>query len=87
MTKKSKKTVNPELIISTIGCETSADVYDKYIDAKVRAGRAITKDELEFTRENNVEVHVIYIPYKVSCTCECKKLPWYKRFWNWITRK
>ena len=23
----------------------------------------------------------------VECKCECKKLPWYKRFWNWIRRK
>ena len=85
MTKKSKKTVKPELIINTVGCETSADVYDRYIDAKVRAGRAITEDELEFTRDNaDVFVDVYNI---IECTCECKKLPWYKRFWNWITRK
>lgn len=86
MAKKSKKTVNPELIINTIGCETSADVYDKYIDAKVRAGRAITKDELEFTRDNSKSIFVDVYPV-IECKCECKKLPWYKRFWNWITRK
>lgn len=85
MVKKNKKTVNPELIINTIGCETSADVYDKYIDAKVRAGRAITEDELEFTRDNaNIFVDVYNF---IECRCERKKLPWYKRFWNWITRK
>lgn len=85
MTKKSKKTVNPELIINTIGCETSADVYDRYIDAKVRAGRAITMDELEFTRDN-ADIFVDVYNF-IGCKCECKKLPWYKRFWNWITRK
>lgn len=86
MTKKSKKTVNPELIINTIGCETSADVYDRYIDAKVRAGRAITKDELEFTRDN-ANIYFVDVYHLIECKCECKKLPWYKRFWNWITRK
>ena len=84
MTKKSKKTVNPELIINTIGCETSADVYDRYIDAKVRAGRAITKDELEFTRDN---ANIYFVDVYHLIACKCKKLPWYKRFWNWITRK
>lgn len=84
MTKKSKKTVNPELIINTIGCETSADVYDQYINAKVRAGRAITKDELEFTRDN---ANIYFVDTYHVIECKCKKLPWYKRFWNWITRK
>jgi hypothetical protein len=87
MKKSIKKTVKKapklDMIINCVGCETESDVYDAYIDAKARAGKQITTEDLKFVRDNaNIFVDV-YNFYEIKC----KKTPWYKRFWNWLLRK
>ena len=81
--KNTKKAPKMDLILNCTNCETGYDVNNEYINAKVRAGRPITTAELETIENRNPQFEVIAF-------CECmpmKKLPWYKRFWNWLCRK
>lgn len=90
MTKNIKKNIKkvakkPELLLNCVDCKTPTDVFNAYVDAKVAAGKPITKDELKMVEARNPQTEVVVF-------CECvpapvKKLPWYKRFWNWICRK
>lgn len=81
--KTAKKAPKLDLIINATNCVNENDVYDAYIDAKVRAGKVITPEELKFVKDNADIFVDIYNFYGI----ECKKTPWYKRFWNWLLRK
>ena len=89
ITKKTKKTVKPDIIMNLVGYETVNDLYDNYIQAKAVANIAITPEELDVVRNNAFMNGSSDIVVFVECGCNkpAKKLPWYKRFWNWITRK
>lgn len=84
MKKNIKKNTNKkfDLIINCVNCETSLDVVNAYIDAKVKAHKPITEDELEIVENRNPEYVFFPVFFK-----EVKTTPWYKRFWNWLTRK
>ena len=79
----AKKAPKLDMIINCVGCETEANVYDAYIDAKARAGKQITEEDLKFVRDNATVYVDIFNVWEVKC----KKQPWYKRFWNWLLRK
>lgn len=83
--KNTKKTAKLDILLNCTECKTSIDVLNAYIDAKVKAGKPITQDELEIVENRNPQVEVVAF-------CECytkpaKKLPWYKRLWRWIIGK
>ena len=80
-----KKATEPELIINTANCVTPADVQEAYIDAKIHAGRKITSEELQFAKDHAAPIVDVYNICEIHL-CE-KKLPWYKRLWNWLRRK
>ena len=80
-----KKAVKPELIINCIDCVTPEDIQDAYIEAKVNAGRNISAEELQFVKDYAAPIIDVYNICEIQL-CE-KKLPWYKRFWNWLRRK
>lgn len=86
MTKKNTKKTNKklqkfDLLINCTACETSTDVYNAYIDAKIAAGKAITKDEAEMIENRNPQFVCYCSPVVFTV-----KTPWYKRFWNWVTK-
>lgn len=83
MKKNIKKNTNKkfDLIINCVDCETSLDVVNAYINAKVKARKPITEDELEIVENRNPEYVCFPVFFKEV------KTPWYKRFWNWLTRK
>jgi hypothetical protein len=85
MNKNVKKIIKPAYIVDAINCESPFDLLVAFGEAKQNAGLPITKDELEAIIEANKEV--IYIIDTVEVRCERKKLPWYKRFWRWLTKK
>lgn len=72
--KKTKK-FNPVFVVDLTNIDNTEDVIKAFIEAKKEAGI----DMIDYVY--NVDV---IIP---DDKCEEKKLPWYKRFWNWITRK
>ena len=52
--KTTKKTVKPEIIMNCVTNITPTQLYNEAIEAKIRAGKAITKDELEFIKDRVV---------------------------------
>lgn len=52
--KTTKKTVEPEIIINCVTNTTPKQLYNELVEAKVRAKKPITKDELEFIKEATV---------------------------------
>lgn len=89
ITNRTKKTVQPDILINTIGCETVNDIYDNYIQAKAEAKKPITPEDLDVVRNNAFMHGSPDVTVFVECNCNKieKKLPWYKRFWNWLRRK
>ena len=83
--KTTKKVAEPELIINTTNCANPADIQEAYIDAKIRAGRTITSEELQFAKDHAAPIVDVFNVVELRI-CE-KKLPWYKRLWNWLRRK
>ena len=83
--KTTKKVVEPELIINTTNCVNPADVQEAYIDAKIHAGRTITSEEFQFAKDHAAPIVDVFNVVELQI-CE-KKLPWYKRLWNWLCRK
>lgn len=81
--KMTKKTKKPELILNCTNCVTEADVQEAYIDAKVRAGKAISNEELQFVKDNAA----VFVDIINLIEMHYQKEPWYKRFWNWLRRK
>lgn len=84
-TMPKKKATKPELILNCTKCVTPEDVQEAYIDAKVNAGRTITDKELQFVKDYAAPIIDIINIYEIDM--REKKLPWYKRFWNWLLRK
>jgi hypothetical protein len=85
--KKTKKVVKPDFIMNCTNCKTSTDVYNELVNAKVRAGKSISMDELEIAKNVAVaEADPTVITF-VKCDVVTSKKPWYKRFWNWLRRK
>ena len=84
MRKIAKQKYSYVVDLSTI--ETLEDVAPMWAFAKHKAGLALTDDELAeicaYTyREIGPKVTVVKM-----CECKCKKQPWYKRFWHWLTK-
>ena len=72
--KKSK--FNPAFVVDLTNDINITDIIDAFNDAKAKAGKAVY---------NPSPVPTIVV---VTIDTEVKEqLPWYKRFWNWITRK
>ena len=85
---KTKK-FNPAYIVDITNCENDREILCAFGIAKQKAGFAITDDELDaIVNENSIITIIENTPIVINNTCDCKKkLPWYKRFWNWLTRK
>lgn len=94
MKKNVKKAFKPAYTVNITDCVTANDVAYKFAMAKQNAGLAISDDDL-LTIVNHVVDELVEVVNdaleavpSVVCICKCgKKLPWYKRLWNWITRK
>lgn len=75
--KKSK--FNPAFVVDLTNDINITDIIDAFNDAKAKAGKAVY---------NPSPVPTIVVVTVDTIDVEDKKhLPWYKRFWNWITRK
>lgn len=84
-TKKTNKKVNPAFTVDISKCQDANDMLLAFAYAKQEAGLPITNEELDAIIDDNM---IIVVLAKRICDCNCsKKKPWYKRFWNWLTRK
>lgn len=75
--KKSK--FNPAFVVDLLNDINATDVINAFNDAKAKAGEPVY---------NPSPVPTIVVATVDTIDVEDKKrLSWYKRFWNWITRK
>lgn len=51
ITNTTKKTTKPGIVMNCTNLTCGRDVYTEYIAAKVRAGKPITSEELEFAKD------------------------------------
>lgn len=95
---KTKKTKKPAYIVNITKCVNGDDVKFAFIKAKAIAGEKVKPEEFDFIIETiawdtftfimDAENTFIKDFIKALESVEKpKKLPWYKRAWNWITRK
>lgn len=90
--KDTKKTKSPEILVNCFDVETPNDIYAETIQAKIRAKKAITEEELDWYAISTVNKALeLVIPTTVlsvgaaMCSACCKKKePWYKRAWKKI---
>lgn len=85
--RKSTKEIKPSYIVNVDDIETLGEIDAVFALAKHNAGLAITDKELtdiiKFTLDEfGPKITVVSIGEIIP-----KKKPWYKRFWNWVTRK
>lgn len=84
--KAVKSTKKTEVFVNLTNYETIDDVYFAYGLGKHNAGLPLTDSELLAMIDFCSTVTVIEKAPIVCYLCE-KRTPWYKRFWNWLTRK
>ena len=73
--KRTKKNI-PVFVVDLTNATTAEDVVNAFNKAKSDANI----DVIDYIFDVHVNIPVIEEKEEV-------KLPWYKRFWNWITRK
>lgn len=78
-----KSAVKPAYTVDITKCEDAYDMLVAFGETKQKAGYPITDEELDAIIDNNSYTVIIHD----TCAYEVEKKPWYKRFWNWITRK
>ena len=74
--KKSK--FNPAFVVDLANDVNVADVIKAFNDAKAKAGKPVC---------NYSPMTIVVVTVDIEDAEDEKQLPWYKRFWNWITRK
>lgn len=83
MTKKNiKATKKPAYIVNVDAIEHLDDIDTVFGLAKHNAGLPISDDELASICYSMIEQFGTKI-FIVDCKCDT---PWYKRFWNWVTK-
>lgn len=83
---KTKKSIfKPAYIVDITKCEDVQDTLIAFGNAKQKAGYPITDEELDAIIDDKSAIIILHD----ICAYEVKdeKKSWYKRLWNWITRK
>lgn len=73
--KRTKKNT-PIFVVDLTNIATAEEMMKAFNKARIEAGI----ETIDYVYEIKVEMPLIEEKEEV-------KLPWYKRFWNWITRK
>lgn len=83
--KTKKSTFKPTYVVDITECENAQDMLVAFGNAKQKAGCPITDEELDAIIDDKSVMIVLHD----ICAYEVKdeKKPWYRRLWNWITRK
>lgn len=88
--RKSTKKTEPKFIVNIDDIEHLNDIACVFALAKQNAGVPLSDYDVMSIVDYAIDgiKPKVYI-YNVECNCECpapKRKPWYKRFWNWLTR-
>ena len=73
--KKNNSKFKPDFVVDITNAFTLKELNDAFIAAKAEA------------LSNDVTINDCPDDAHVIIVMPAKKKPWYKRFWNWITRK
>lgn len=84
--KKTIKNKKYSYIVDLRDIERLEDIAPTWAFAKQKAGLALTDDELAEICAYVYDTFGPKITVVNMCNCPCKKLPWYKRFWRWLTK-
>lgn len=85
--KKSIKENKPAFIVDATKIKSLSDIDVAFGLAKQDAGLPISNEELAAICKDVCDHFATMITIVDCSNCECKKKPWYKRFWNWLTGK
>lgn len=97
--KKTKKSIKPAYVVDITNCETATDLKLAFIFAKAENKVPVSTEEIKFVQQLAVEDALDFgdlASVAVDAFCDVcdviekafePKKPWYKRLWNWITRK
>lgn len=93
--RKAVVKFKPAYTVDITKCENAGDVKFAMIDAKMKAGQPITQDDIDFIVVDSINMFTGYAiksfeGYMITIEPtedDNAHKPWYKRFWNWITRK
>lgn len=87
--KKTKKNTKPAFVVDITECEDANDMLIEFGYTKQAAGLPITTDELEAIINEAIDFAEVCLTVNNVLFCEQKpkKLPWYKRAWNWLRGK
>lgn len=80
-----KKIVKPAYTVDFDEIHYLDDIDFEFAMSKQQAHLALTDDELLAIVDRAAPKCSVYY---VKCDCDCteKKLPWYKRLWNWLKK-
>lgn len=87
--KKISKKQKYSYIVDLRNIKTLSDIAPMWAFAKHEAGLALSDEELSdicaYVYDEFMPKITVVINEKCGCKC-CKNTPWYKRFWNWLTK-
>ena len=88
MKKNIKKTVKPTYVVDLTDITNENDMQLAFAIAKHNAGQPLTDGNLEAIVSTALDAYIEAFPpvTVINCGCVCKKAPWYKRFWRWLTK-
>ena len=75
--KTTKKMVKPDFVMNLLGDHTIDSLYTEFIKAKVRAGKPISTDELEYIEDKAIETAINETVAEIGAIC--RNIP-YKEF-------
>lgn len=97
---KTTKKTKPLYKVDLTQARDANDIFAQYGVTKVEAGVPIERFELDAIISSAIELRdmidnameqivdfLTSIPEEATVEVKKKKLPWYKRFWRWLTRK
>lgn len=98
-TKKVAKKFKPTYVVDLTWCTNDTDIREAFIRAKVKAGIAITEQELDFIESNAIDEYADFrawvdmnlakdvINFCIKAEASKKKTPWYKKLMFWKKNK
>lgn len=86
--KKTSKTQKYSYIVNLDDIKVLSDIAPIWAFAKHEAGLALSNEELAdicsyVFNEFGPKITVVI---DNTCNCPCKRAPWYKRLWRWLTK-
>ena len=67
--KTTKKTVKPDFVMNLTNINTTKELYQEFIEAKVRAGKPITTEELAYIKDISIDEAIEETVAEIGAIC------------------